>query len=82
MTPEEQLRDATLRVTGPGVAVLTEVPAHPHTDVDTLAAKVRSRLRSVSTQAVYDVPSCQRQGRHVHPEHPHVPKSSLYEGES
>jgi Fur family transcriptional regulator, stress-responsive regulator len=55
MTPEEQLRDAALRVTGPRVAVLTEVHAHPHTDVDTLAAKVRSRLGSVSTQAVYDV---------------------------
>jgi Fur family transcriptional regulator, stress-responsive regulator len=55
MTPEEQLRDVALRVTGPRVAVLTEVNAHPHTDVDTLAAKVRSRLGSVSTQAVYDV---------------------------
>jgi Fur family transcriptional regulator, stress-responsive regulator len=55
MTPEEQLRDAALRVTGPRVAVLAEVHAHPHTDVDTLAAKVRSRLGSVSTQAVYDV---------------------------
>ncbi len=56
MTPEEQLRDAMLRVTGPRVAVLTEVRAHPHTDVDTLAAHVRSRLGSVSTQAIYDVP--------------------------
>jgi len=55
MTPEEQLRDAALRVTGPRVAVLTEVHAHPHIDVDTLAAKVRSRIGSVSTQAVYDV---------------------------
>jgi len=56
MTPEEQLHDAGLRVTGPRLAVLTEVNAHPHIDVDTLAAKVRSRLGSVSTQAVYDVP--------------------------
>ena len=55
MTPEEQLRDAALRVTGPRVAVLTEVHAHPHIDVDTLAATVRSRHGSVSTQAVYDV---------------------------
>lgn len=38
MTPEEQPRDANLRVTGPRVAVLTEVRAHPHADVDTLAA--------------------------------------------
>ncbi len=55
MTPEEPLRDALLRVTSPRVAVLTEVCAHPHTDVDTLAAHVRSRLGSVSTQAIYDV---------------------------
>jgi len=55
MTPEQQLREVALRVTGPRVAVLTEVNAHPHTDVDTLTAKVRSRLGSVSTQAVYDV---------------------------
>jgi Fur family transcriptional regulator, stress-responsive regulator len=55
MTPEQQLREAALRVTGPRVAVLTEVHAHPHADVDTLTAKVRARLGSVSTQAVYDV---------------------------
>jgi Fe2+ or Zn2+ uptake regulation protein len=55
MTPEQQLRDATLRVTGPRLAVLTELSAHPHSDVETLAARVRSRLGSVSTQAVYDV---------------------------
>ena len=55
MTPEQQLRDAALRVTGPRVALLTEVRAHPHADVETLTAMVRSRLGSVSTQAVYDV---------------------------
>jgi Fur family ferric uptake transcriptional regulator len=55
MTPEEQLREVALRVTGPRVAVLTELHAHPHADVDTLATHVRSRLGSVSTQAVYDV---------------------------
>ena len=55
MTPEEQLRKYALRVTGPRIAVLTEVHEHPHADVDTLAAKVRARLGSVSTQAVYDV---------------------------
>src|SRR5665811_1389284 len=55
MTPEEQLRKVSLRVTRPRVAVLTEVKAHPHADVDTLTAKVRARLGSVSTQAVYDV---------------------------
>ena len=35
--------------------MLTEVNAHPHADVDTLTAIVRSRLGSVSTQTVYDV---------------------------
>jgi Fe2+ or Zn2+ uptake regulation protein len=55
MTPEQQLREVALRVTRPRVAVLTEVNAHPHADVDTLTAKVRSRLGSVSRQAVYDV---------------------------
>jgi len=55
MTPEQQLREVALRVTRPRVAVLTEVSAHPHADVETLAARVRSRLGSVSTQTVYDV---------------------------
>ena len=55
MTPEQQLRAVALRVTAPRLAVLTELDAHPHADVDTLTAKVRDRLGSVSTQAVYDV---------------------------
>jgi Fur family transcriptional regulator, stress-responsive regulator len=55
MTPEQQLREVALRVTRPRVAVLTEVSEHAHADVETLAAKVRSRLGSVSTQTVYDV---------------------------
>ena len=55
MTPEQQLREVALRVTAPRVAVLSEVNAHPHADVDTLTAMVRARLGSVSTQAVYDV---------------------------
>ena len=55
MTPEEQLREVSFRVTRPRVAVLTEVSAHPHADVDTLTAQVRSRLGSVSTQTVHDV---------------------------
>ena len=55
MTPEQHLRDAGLRVTGPRLAVLSEVRDHPHADVETLTAEIRSRLGSVSTQAVYDV---------------------------
>jgi Fur family ferric uptake transcriptional regulator len=48
------LRDAGLRVTGQRLAVYDEVVRHPHSDVDTIAAGVRSALGSVSTQAVYD----------------------------
>jgi len=49
------LRDAGLRVTGPRVAVLAALHAHPHADADTLAAAARTELGAVSTQAVYDV---------------------------
>lgn len=52
---EEILRTAALRVTRPRLAVLTEVAASPHVDVDTITTRVRGRLGSVSTQAVYDV---------------------------
>ncbi|MFI5781363.1 Fur family transcriptional regulator [Nocardia sp. NPDC051570] len=53
--PRQQLRAAGLRVTAPRVAVLDVVAAQPHSDADRVAAAVRSRLGSVSTQAVYDV---------------------------
>jgi Fe2+ or Zn2+ uptake regulation protein len=53
--PEQMLRAASLRVTAPRVAVLSEVYERPHTDADTIAAGVRARLGSVSTLAVYDV---------------------------
>ncbi|MGM1065253.1 Fur family transcriptional regulator [Saccharothrix sp. Mg75] len=49
------LREASLRVTGPRVAVLSAVHAHPHADTDTIAGVVRERLGAVSHQAVYDV---------------------------
>jgi Fur family transcriptional regulator, stress-responsive regulator len=52
---ELKLREASLRVTAPRLAVLSEVHAQPHADVDSIVASVRSRLGSVSTQAVYDV---------------------------
>jgi Fe2+ or Zn2+ uptake regulation protein len=53
--PADLLREAGLRVTAPRVAVLTELAALPHVDVDTLSQAARTRLGSVSTQAVYDV---------------------------
>lgn len=50
-----RLRSVGLRVTRPRLAVLAEVAAHPHADVDTIAVGARVRTGSVSTQAVYDV---------------------------
>jgi Fur family transcriptional regulator, stress-responsive regulator len=52
---ERSLREASLRVTRPRVAVLEAVEAHPHADTDTLIGEVRTRLGEVSHQAVYDV---------------------------
>jgi Fur family ferric uptake transcriptional regulator len=50
-----RLRIAGLRVTAPRVAVLSWLLGHPHATADQVAAAVRERLGSVSTQAVYDV---------------------------
>lgn len=52
---DDRLRAAGLRVTRPRLAVLAEVAAHPHADVETIAAGARARLGSLSTQAVYNV---------------------------
>lgn len=49
------LRGHSLRVTAPRVAVLRELSAIPHADVDTIAKATRARLGSVSTQAIYDI---------------------------
>lgn len=54
-SPERRLRDVHLRVTRQRLAVLAEVEANPHADVDTIVAAARQRLGAVSTQAVYDV---------------------------
>ena len=52
---EGRLREKSLRVTAPRLAVLAAVQEHPHSDTDALARVVRSRLGSVSHQTVYDV---------------------------
>lgn len=52
---ERQLRQASLRVTRPRLAVLDAVHAHPHADTESLLTAVREHLGSVSHQAVYDV---------------------------
>ena len=49
------LRDASLRVTRPRLAVLTAVHEHPHLDTEALIRLVRADLVTVSHQAVYDV---------------------------
>lgn len=51
----EQLRAAGLRVTAARLAVLDWLSDHPHATAEQVAAGVRERLMSVSTQAVYDV---------------------------
>jgi Fur family transcriptional regulator, stress-responsive regulator len=52
---ERELRAAELRVTGPRLAVLAAVHAHPHADTDTIIRAAREELGDVSHQAVYDV---------------------------
>ena len=52
---ERMLRRASLRVTGPRVAVLAAVYDHPHADTDSITGVVRAHLGVVSDQAVYDV---------------------------
>jgi Fe2+ or Zn2+ uptake regulation protein len=49
------LREASLRVTRPRLAVLAAVHEHPHVDTDTVISHVRADLGTVSHQAVYDV---------------------------
>ena len=52
---ERMLRDASLRVTRPRVAVLATVHDHPHADTSSVIGLVREQLGEVSQQAVYDV---------------------------
>jgi Fe2+ or Zn2+ uptake regulation protein len=53
---ERMVRGASLRVTGPRVAVLRAVHDHPHADTDSISGAVREDLGVVvSLQAVYDV---------------------------
>jgi Fur family transcriptional regulator, stress-responsive regulator len=52
---EERLRARGLRVTRPRLTVLEILNEGGHLEVDEITQRVRSRLESVSTQAVYDV---------------------------
>lgn len=51
----EALRGAGLRVTAPRVTTIGVVAEQPHLQADAIAAEVRKRLGSVSTQAIYDI---------------------------
>ena len=52
---ERTLRDASLRVTRPRLAVLAAVHDSPHADTKSIVAQARDELGDVSQQAVYDV---------------------------
>ncbi|NRQ49992.1 Fur family transcriptional regulator [Aeromicrobium stalagmiti] len=52
---ERELREASLRVTRPRLAVLAAVHDHPHADTDSIIGVVRQSAGDVSHQAVYDV---------------------------
>jgi Fur family ferric uptake transcriptional regulator len=52
---EAQLRQVSLRVTQPRVAVMAVLREHAHIDTDTVFSLVRRSLPTVSRQAVYDV---------------------------
>src|SRR5258705_1067076 len=70
MSPEELLRTRGLRVTRPRLAVLEVLDTGGHFEVEEVASKVRERLDSVSTQAVYDVlgaPARARLARRIEP---------------
>src|SRR5437762_785377 len=55
MHSSERLRARGLRVTKPRLAVLEVLAEGGHLEVDEITHRVRTRLDSVSTQAVYDV---------------------------
>ncbi len=54
-TGEELLREHGLRVTRPRLAVLQVLAEGGHLEVEDVAGRVRSRLESISTQAIYDI---------------------------
>ena len=52
---EDLLREASLRVTRPRLAVLAAVHEQPHADTNSIIGVVREDLGEVSQQTVYDV---------------------------
>lgn len=52
---EQRLREVSMRVTRPRLAVMRALQAQPHADTETVIGAVRRDLGAVSHQAVYDV---------------------------
>lgn len=52
---ESLLKERSLRVTRPRVAVLSVIHDSPHLDATAIVTQVREKLGTVSTQTVYDV---------------------------
>ncbi len=53
--PQQVLRNSQMRVTAPRLAVLEFLAQNtPHQNAEAIAAEVRARLGTLSTQAVYD----------------------------
>jgi Fur family transcriptional regulator, stress-responsive regulator len=67
---ERMLRQASLRVTRPRLAVLAAVHDHPHADTASIIGHVREDLGDVSQQAVYDVLAALTDARLVRRIHP------------
>jgi Fur family ferric uptake transcriptional regulator len=51
---QQMLRNVSLRVTRPRMAVMEAVSAHPHADTDSIIRAVQEQAVGVSHQAVYD----------------------------
>lgn len=52
---EALLKQCSLRVTRPRLAVLSAIESTPHSDAAAIVSAVREKIGTVSTQAVYDV---------------------------
>ncbi len=61
----EMLRAAGLRTTGPRLATLGVLIQRPHADTETVIRQVRSKLGTVSAQAIYNVLATLVQGELV-----------------
>lgn len=81
MTPEgsaQLLRSAGLRVTGPRVAILQSLQAHPHSDAETVIRLLGENYGRVSVQTVYDALRAMTHGGIVRRIEP-AGQSALYE---